>query len=59
MTLCLLYCYCFTDMEDSATLGSDMSAISGLRGGSPFTELPFLTVSYDCMHMIRSTLPLL
>ena len=37
----------FPVMEDSATLGSDMSAISGLRGGSPFTELPFLNVSYD------------
>ena len=26
---------CFTAMEDSATLGSDMSAIAGLRGAIP------------------------
>jgi len=32
MTPPVLMCNCFTDMEDSATLGSDTSAISGLRG---------------------------
>ena len=31
MTPLVLLCNCFTDTEDSATLGSDTSAVSGLR----------------------------
>ena len=40
----MLYCYFFTDMEDSATLSSDTSAIPGLREAVqnvlPFSYVP-------------------
>ena len=44
MTPPVLMCNCFTDMEDSATLGSDTSAIPGLREAVPGV-LPFSFVS--------------
>ena len=54
MTPLVLWCNCFTDMEDSATLGSDTSAVSGLREAVHVYCL-FLLLPLESMQCLLET----